>query len=222
MPIPHSNYNPPPNTVDVADKHGRIDPSWSWDGTSFRHKGHVHKPHHNTTITGKSGTAMDGWIYDWHHHTWLEPDHQIAQVPMGGAGVVPPAAQQPQIAVVHPHREEYMHNGCAPHAHQNSLLDGLKNHPWVPLLGLAVLVASDFMTQPAPPQIPDTLPEVQQKFWMMTYNQNVALYQDRKQKLDKWGNIIFSLGASNAAVQAGGATTLQQHLGQMGAPRAAM
>lgn len=214
MPIPHSNYYPPAGTVEVLDKHGHLDTSWTWDGANFRHRGHVHKPHHNTTIIGKPGTTMDGWIYDWHHHTWMQPDQPIVHVPPGGAPVAHPP---PHVVVVQPPKEESM-GACTHHVHQESLLDGLKNHPWVPLAGLAVLVLSDFMTQPAPPQIPDGLPEVQQKFWIMRYQQNLALYQERKQKLDKWGGIIFGLGTANAAVQANTATVLQQHLAQAQAP----
>lgn len=223
MPIPHSNYYPPANTVQVLDKHGRLDQGWTWDGAQFRHHGHVHKPHHFDTIMGKPGTVMEGWLYDWHHHTWMEPDQPagIARLPVGGAPAGGPAHPPPHVVVVQPPKEESM-GACTHHVHQNSLIDGLKNHPWVPLAGLAVLVISDFMTQPTPPQIPDGLPEVQQKFWIMRYQQNLALYQERRQKLDKWGGIIFGLGTANAAVQANGATALQQHMAQATQRHAAM
>jgi hypothetical protein len=220
MPIPHVHYNPPANTVEVLDKYGQPDPQWSWDGSHFRHKGHVHKPHHGAMIIGKPGTQMEGWTYNWHNHSWVEPDRPAA--PLAPHPSAPPATQQTPVVVVHsPQKEESMQ--CTPHAHQNSLIDGLKNHPWVPIAGLAVLLISDFLTQPQPPQIPDGLPEPMQKAYIMTYQQNLAIYQERRQKLDKWGGIIFSLGTSNAALSAGNATTLQQHMAQMGAgARAAM
>lgn len=218
MPIPHVHYNPPANTVEVLDKYGQPDPQWTWDGTHFRHKGHVHKPHHGSMIIGKPGTQMEGWNYNWHTHAWVEPDRPAA--PLTPHAPASPATQQPPVVVVHsPQKEEPMQ--CTPHV-QNSLIDGLKNHPWVPIVGLGVLLVSDFLTQPQPPTIPDGLPEPMQKLYIMKYQQNLAIYQERRQKLDKWGGIIFSLGTANAALSANNATALHQQIAQMGAGRSAM
>lgn len=196
MPIPHAKYDPPSGTVEVLDKNGQPDPNWTWDGHHFRHRGNVHKPGHQHMIVGKPGTVMEGWVWDWHHKAWMQPDAPVVQV-----HPAPVAGPQPAQMVHHPHHQEALVNNCQPH-HQQNILDGLKNHWATPLLGFAVMVLSDFMTEPTPPTFPAGMTDDQKDFYMMQYQKNLVTFQGYQRKLDKWGGVILGLGTANAAISA--------------------
>src|SRR4051812_32827872 len=156
MAVAHKNYFPPAGSIEVAN-----DSSWTWDGHRWHKHGKVGTPSKGAPLRGKAGTAMTGWYYDWPKFAWIEPQTQrslpppVRHVPVHHAPMPAPAAAAP-VVVVQPHKEDPM-SDCKhhhPHHHQASMLDGLKHHPLVPLLGIGVLVASDFLTQPSPPQIP--------------------------------------------------------------------
>lgn len=209
MPIPHTKYNPPSGTVEVLDKHGQPDANWTWDGKNFRHRGNVHKPKHGDHIVGRPGTVMEGWTWDWHLKAWMQPDAPIV-VHSGGALTVPPPPPG-SVARQYAHQEGEIMN-CHPHQQQN-ILDGLKNHWATPLLGFAIMVVSDFMTEPAPPAFPPGMTDDQKDFYMMQYNKNLVRFQGYQRKLDKWGGVVLGIGTANAAISTNG-MNVQQHLQQ--------
>lgn len=220
MPIPHNNYDPAANTVEVLDRHGQPDPRWTWDGHNFRHDGKVHKPSTHAKIIGRPGSEMDGWTWDWHLRAWMQPDAPIVVQPRPAspASMIPPATGMAPIATIH-HKEEHMQH-CHPHRQEN-ILDGLKNHWATPLLGLAVMIASDFLTEPTPPTFPPGLTDDQKAYYQMQYQANLVKYQGYQRKLDKYGGIILGLGTANAAIAANGTNT-QQHVATAPAVHRAM
>jgi hypothetical protein len=201
MAVAHKNYYPPAGTVEVTN-----DPGWSWNGRAWTKGGRVGVPPKGAPLRGKAGTQMAGWVYDWSKYAWIEPSgggaiqHRPPR-PHPGPQPGPQPQPQPQQIVIQqqPKKEEAMSKCEHPH-HAASIYDGIKNHPLVPLLGLGVLVASDFLTQPSPPQIPPELPEAFQKMWMLIYEQNLNSYTIRKQMLDKWGQVLLTIGVSGAGL----------------------
>ena len=78
------------------------------------------------------------------------------------------------------------------------VIEQLKRSPYLPLVGLGLSLASDFLKPPLPPQIPEGLPEATRAQWQMTYAQNVALYQERKSILDKYAQLVLGLTGMQA------------------------
>ena len=54
-----------------------------------------------------------------------------------------------------------------------NVLEYLMKHPVAPLLGGVMLLGSQFVEEPAPPQLTDDLPEQTAKQWQMVYAQNL-------------------------------------------------
>jgi hypothetical protein len=197
----HKNYYPPARSVEVANDH-----SWSWDGRQWHHNGRVDVPR-NRPLRGVAGGPLSGWFYDWHQFAWMEPVNAGALPPHGGGTVHPIVRPQPPAPPPVVHEEHHHHHPpmrhhedehCAGHD-KPSIYEGIKDHWVVPLVGVVLMAGADFMTQPQPPIIPDTLPETVQKQWMMIYQQNLNSYSTRKAALEKYGNMLLALGLGNAA-----------------------
>lgn len=198
----HKNYYPPAGTVEVANDH-----AWRWDGARWIHNGRVDVPR-NRPLRGVAGGPLAGWFYDWHQFAWMEPVHAPALPPAQPHPIVRPQPPAPPPVV---HHEEHHHHlpkhGDDHRCHLSdkpNIYDGIKDHWVVPLLGAALMVGADFMTQPIPPEIPDGLPEAVQKQWMMIYGQNLNSYSTRKAALEKYGNLLLALGLGNAATSEAG------------------
>jgi hypothetical protein len=192
----HSGYYPPAGSVEVANDH-----TWRWDGRRWLHNGRVDYPA-NRPLRGVANGPLNGWFYDWSQKAWMEP--------IGGSGSSPspivrlpprptPAPTLTPTPATQQHKEEHMHK-CEHHHHKPTLYEGIKDHPWVPVIGLLLMIGADFMQQPQPPVIPDGLPDNVGKQWQMIYNQNLQMYQTRRAQLDKYGGILLALGLGNAAV----------------------
>lgn len=198
----HSGYYPPAGSVEVAN-----DRSWRWDGRRWLHNGRVDYPA-NRPLRGVPGGALSGWYYDWPQKAWMEP---IADAPRP-AQIIPlprpmPPAPSPAPAP-QPYKEDHM-TKCEHHHHKPTLYEGIKDHPWVPVIGLLLMIGSDFLQQPQPPVLPDGLPDNVAKQWQMIYAQNLNLYSTRKEMLDKYGGILMALGLGNAAVGESGKNVME-------------
>ncbi len=196
MAVAHKNFYPRAGTVEVAN-----DPAWSWNGRQWMKGGRVGVPPRGAPMRGRPGTEMAGWYYDWPKFAWIEPTRQQLP-PRPSPQPMPRPAPQPPVVVVQPQpqpKEETKMSKCEP-VRPATLYDGLKDHPLVPLIGIGILIASDFLQQPSPPQIPEDLPESFQKMWLMIYDQNLNSYTARKQMLDKWGQVLLTFGVSGAGL----------------------
>lgn len=194
----HTGYYPPANSVEVMNDH-----SWRWDGRRWLHNGKVDYPA-NKPLRGVPGGPLNGWTYDWSQKAWMEPIGGPVRGPSPGAPIIhlpprPAPAPTPPAPAPQLHKEEHMHQ-CQHHHHKPTLYEGIKDHPWVPVIGLLLMIGSDFMQQPQPPVIPDGLPDNIGKQWQMIYSQNLQMYQTRRAQLDKYGGILLALGLGNAAV----------------------
>jgi hypothetical protein len=91
---------------------------------------------------------------------------------------------------------------CSKDTKDKSVLEFLMKHPIAPLAGAFVLLGSMLADEPAPPQIPDGLPEPIQKQWMMIYNQNQQRFQRRMQIWDTVGKALLGYSDTNAILAA--------------------
>ena len=207
-----TNYLPPANSVEVVGNS-----AWRWDGRRWRFGTMPRNPSSSQQLIGKRGTSMEGAYYDWGRKAWMRPERAPAAAAPSGGGALrptlpfrPPAAtpqpQQPQRPpLVNPYPSTPQQETttmttllqptpCSHVSHREpDVIEQLKRSPYLPLVGLGLSIASDFLKPPQPPQIPEGLPEATRVQWQMTYAQNVAMYQERKSILDKYAQLVLGL-----------------------------
>ena len=204
-----SNFLPPAGSVEVAGNS-----NWRWDGRSWFVGRQRRNPSTSRRLVGKRGTSMEGAYYDWSRKAWMRPDRAPAPTPPSGGALRPPIVfrppavmpQRPPVANPFTPQQEPMImttlqpatcSHVVPHR-EPDVIEQLKRSPYLPLVGLGLSLASDFLKPPLPPQIPEGLPEATRAQWQMTYAQNVALYQERKSILDKYAQLVLGLTGMQA------------------------
>ena len=214
MATPHYNYYPPSGSVqDTNEPKAYLNgKTWMLNNKQYA----VPSGHH---LIGRSGTQMDGWIYDWGKRAWMEPDRG-GRAPSGGITRQPPRpapqpahpapqprpAPQPQPQPAHPapqpEKEKSVDKCASKDKEHNNVLEYLMKHPIAPLAGAVVLLGSMMADEPVPPQIPNDLPEPIQKQWLMVYNQNQQRFQRRMQIWDTVGKALLGYSDTNAILSA--------------------
>ena len=71
-----------------------------------------------------------------------------------------------------------------------------------PLLGGVMLLGSQIVEEPAPPQIPDELPERAAKEWQMIYSQNLQRVQRRMALWENVGKLLLGYADTSAVLAA--------------------
>jgi hypothetical protein len=196
---PHYNYYPPAGAViDASDS--RV----TWNGRAWMLNGKVYGVPSTHRLIGRTGGPNDGWTYDWGRRAWMEPDRgRPSPTPAGGRpGLTPrPAPQpqpQPQPPATVPEKKE-----CSMMEKKDpNVLEYLMKHPVAPLLGGVMLLGSQFVEEPAPPQIPDELPEAVGKQWQMIYSQNLQRFQRRMALWENVGKLLLGYADTNAVLAA--------------------
>ena len=191
MAIPHYNYYPPANqVVDASD--GRV----QWNGRAWMLNGRVYGVPSSHRLQGRPGGALAGWYYDWSKKAWMEPSAPATTTPPRPLPVrtQPQPQVQPQVVVHHVPKETCMEKK------PNNVLDALTKHPVAPVLGGVLLLATQFTDEPAPPTIPDDLPEATAKQWMMIYNQNQQRFQRRMELYQNIGMVLLGYAEAKAVL----------------------
>ena len=203
MPTPHTNFYPPAGAV-IDQSDSRV----TWNGRAWMLNGKVYGVPSSHRLVGRPGGPLNGWYYDWGRRAWMEPDHGPS--PAGGGirrpGVSPTRPQptpqpqpQPQPAAVVPQKKECsMENEKKEH----NVLEYLMKHPIAPLLGGVMLLGSQFVEEPAPPQLTDDLPEQTAKQWQMVYAQNLQRFQRRMTLWENVGKLLLGYADTNAVLAA--------------------
>ncbi|HEY2747321.1 MAG TPA: hypothetical protein VGL86_22015 [Polyangia bacterium] len=201
MATPHFNYYPPSGSVQDTNE-----PKAFWNGKEWRlnnKKYNVPSGHH---LTGRSGTQMDGWIYDWGKRAWMEPDRgrssPTAMTPRPQPARPAPTPQPQPAKPAQPEKEKSVDKCASKDKEHTNVLEYLMKHPIAPLAGAVVLLGSMMADEPVPPSIPDGLPEPIQKQWLMIYNQNQQRFQRRMQIWDTVGKALLGYSDTNAILAA--------------------
>ena len=197
MPTPHFNYYPPSGAV--LDQN---EPKAYWTGRAWNKNKRKYAVPSGHRLVGRPGGPLDGWYYDWAQRAWMEPDKGGSRAPLTR---VPPVRPQSQpLPAPMPAKESSM-DRCASNKDKDkekNVLEYLVKHPIAPLLGGVVLIGSLLADEPAPPEIPDGLPEPIQKKWMMVYAQNQQRFARRQQIWDLVGKTLLGYSETNAILAA--------------------
>ena len=210
-----SNFLPPAGSVEVVGNS-----AWRWDGRRWRFGNMPRNPASSQQLVGKRGTSMEGAYYDWGRKAWMRADRAPAPnkpTPTGGGALRPPLPFRPPAAMPQQPQRPTLPNPITPKQEPTTMttlqpttcshvvphrepdvIEQLKRSPYLPLVGLGLSIASDFLKPPQPPQIPEGLPEATRAQWQMTYAQNVAMYQERKSILDKYAQLVLGLSGMQA------------------------
>jgi hypothetical protein len=86
-----------------------------------------------------------------------------------------------------------------------NVLEDLVKHPVAPLLGGVLMVASYVTDEPAPPTIPDGLPEPVAKQWQMVFNQNQQRFERRMSMYRDLGMVLLGYSQARSIVDVIGA-----------------
>jgi hypothetical protein len=110
----------------------------------------------------------------------------------------PPASQPtyPQQPAIPPEKE------CSVNQKDQNALEYLVKHPVAPLVGGFVLLGSLMADEPAPPTIPDGLPEATAKQWQMIYAQNLARFERRMALWENLGKVLLGYTEINTILAA--------------------
>ncbi len=194
MAIPHYNYYPPAGqVVDASD--GRV----QWNGRAWMLNGRVYGVPSSHRLQGRPGGPMAGWYYDWSHRAWMEPSApSTAITPRPRPQPSHPMPQHPQ-PTAHPTPDK---KETCMEKKPNNVLDALVKHPVAPVLGGVLMLATQFTDEPAPPTIPDDLPEATAKQWMMIYNQNQQRFQRRMELYQNLGMVLLGYAEAKAVLDA--------------------
>ena len=206
MPIPRSNYYPPAG--EVIDQ---TDPRVTWDGRAWKMNGRVYGVPSSHRLVGRPGSSHAGWFYDWNRRSWMQPDPKPAQTPSRPAPSAPrpmPSGprpmprpmpvQNPQPPALAPANKECAQMEKKP----ANILESLIKHPVAPVIGGVLLLAAHFTDEPAPPVIPDDLPEAMQKQWQMVFNQNQQRFQRRMEMYETLGNVLLGYASTQTVLDA--------------------
>ncbi len=87
------------------------------------------------------------------------------------------------------------------HEHSNTI-DALIKHPVAPLVGAALLLAAQLTDEPAPPALPQDLPEPLAKQWQMIFNQNQQRFQRRMELYENLGMVLLGYAGANTIMNA--------------------
>ena len=186
MAIPHYNYYPPAGSVlDQSD--GRV----TWNGRAWMLNGRVYGVPSTHQLVGKPGTSMAGWSYDWQKRAWMEPS---ASAPVVQVTNRPRPAPQPPA-----HAPEKRECGMEK---KGNVIESLVKHPVAPVLGGILVLAAHFTDEPAPPAIPEELPENVQKQWQMIFNQNQQRFQRRMEMYENLGMVLLGYASTQTILNA--------------------
>ena len=186
MAVPHYNYYPPAGAVvDASD--GRV----SWDGKQWKRNNKRYSVPSSHRLIGRTGGPLAGWTYDWKKRAWMEPSAPSAPATVTRAPVrtpIRPVAVAAPVAAVVAVEQKY------------SPIESLMKHPIAPVVG-GVLVAASYLTdEPAPPTVPDGLPEATANQWMMIYNQNQQRFQRRMDLYKDVGMVLLGYASAQTII----------------------
>jgi hypothetical protein len=188
------------------------EPRAYWNGRSWMLNNRVYGVPSGHRLVGRAGGPLSGWYYDWSKRAWIEPDHGPIQGPSPGPARTPPRLPprpspqpqpQPPKPAPQPEKEKPVEKCTAMTPHKDpNVLEYLVKHPVAPLVGGFVLLGSMLADEPAPPEIPDDLPEPIAKKWQMIYAQNLARFQKRMQLWETVGKVLLGYADSQAVLAA--------------------
>ena len=92
-----------------------------------------------------------------------------------------------------------------------TVLEDLVKHPIAPVLGGVLVLAGYITDEPAPPTIPDGLPEPTAKQWQMIYAQNLQRYQSRMTLYRDIGMVLLGYAGTKSIVDVIGSAHHHQH-----------
>lgn len=207
MPTPHFNYYPPSGSV--LDQN---EPKAYWNGKTWQKDKKNYAVPSGHHLVGRAGGPLNNWYYDWSKRAWMEPDKgpspsspvaqpRPAPTPAPSRPAPPAPAPQPPKPAPQPEKEKHV-DKCSKDVKDKNVLEYLVKHPIAPLAGALVLVGSMLADEPAPPQIPDGLPEPIQKQWLMIYNQNQQRFARRQQIWDLVGKTLLGYSDTSAILAA--------------------
>lgn len=196
MPTPHYNYYPPSGAV--LDQN---EPKAYWNGKAWHKNKRKYAVPTGHRLVGRAGGPLDGWYYDWAQRAWMEPDKSGSG---SNAPITRPLPPRPQtMPVPPPPTKEMTMDRCASNKDkEKTVLEYLVKHPIAPLLGGIALIGSMLADEPAPPDIPEGLPEPMQKKIMMIYNQNQQRFARRQQIWDLVGKTLLGYTETGAILAA--------------------
>ena len=198
MPTPHFNYYPPSGSV--LDQ---SEPKAYWTGREWQRNRKKYAVPSGHRLVGRLGGPLDGWYYDWGQRAWMEPDKAPPRSSINPPRPLPVVTRPTPEAIAsrpQPSNQEKHMDKCSSKesAKDKNVLEYLMKHPIAPLAGALVLVGSMLADEPAPPQIPDGLPEATQKQWLMIYAQNQQRFARRQQIWDTVGKTLLGYSDTNA------------------------
>jgi hypothetical protein len=212
----HPNFNPPAGqVVDLSD------PRLHWNGRAWTLRGKVVNVPVGHRLVGKSNGPYRSWSYDWQRRAWVDlsgppppapprpqpapprpqappPRPQPAPVRPQPAPARPAPQPQPQLkpAPKLVKEEVIVMESKKPH----NVLEDLMKHPVAPVLGGLLMLAGYVTDEPAPPTIPDGLPEATAKQWQMIYAQNMQRFQRRMDIYRDLGMVLLGYAGSRSIV----------------------
>ena len=138
----------------------------------------------------------------WNGRAWMEPDKRSpaasTTVSRPQTQMVTRPATQTQTPAIRPAKEKCMTQPQkAP-----SVLEYLIKHPVAPLAGALLVLGTKLIEEPAPPTIPDDLPENTQKQWQMIYSQNLDRFRRRMELWENVGGMLLGYADGNAVLAA--------------------
>ena len=83
-----------------------------------------------------------------------------------------------------------------------SAFEALMKHPVAPAVGGFLIIASLLTDEPAPPEMPDDLPEATQKQWQMIYAQNLERHRRRMDTFQVIGQVLLGYASTDAVLKA--------------------